>query len=511
MIGLTEILIILLSLVAIGAYCLKRHYEYFKDKGLPYVPPVWILGNLYRMFLLMEAPDTTLTVLYNELKQHRFGGIFQFWRPYYYICDPGLIEKVLVKDFSHFEDHGFSVDLETNPLDENLFNLTGNKWRALRNKLSPTFTSGKLKWMFPQIEKCAENMAAYLKNKLSEEDLEIRDLSSRYGLDVIATCAFGLESDSVNEPDNEFRKLTNRFVRPPFWRILVMFLRFGLPDLFKALKMKLVEPHIEKFFFELTRDSLEQRAKSNFKRNDFIQLLLELKQKGSVSVDIKDKDEVEEYNVQEKIEFTDSLLTSQVFIFFMAGFEASASLMSYALYYMSKDSEFQTKLREELLAAEKRHGGFCYDSVKESSLLDNAVSEVLRMQSPGIMTFRQCTKPYNLDNKILLNKGDNLMIPTISIHYDPEYYPEPEKFKPERFDGGKPPLGIYMPFGEGPRVCIARRFAILQIKVGIAMMIRRFEILHSKKNQEPFVRKLGSMSMEPIGGIWVKLREIKQQ
>lgn len=123
------------------------------------------------------------------------------------IRDLDLIKKITVKDFEYFTDHMNFISPEVDPLfGNNLFALKGQKWRDMRSTLSPAFTSSKMKGMFVLMSECAKDLTDILYEKYEGkmQEMEIKDLFTRYTNDVIATTAFGIKCDSVREPENAF-------------------------------------------------------------------------------------------------------------------------------------------------------------------------------------------------------------------------------------------------------------------------------------------------------------------
>ncbi|UYV83456.1 Cyp6a9 [Cordylochernes scorpioides] len=92
---------------------------------------------------------------------------------------------------------------------------------------------------------------------------------------------------------------------------------------------------------------------------------------------------------------------------------------------------------------------------------------------------REASEDFQLGNTgIVVKKGMEVQIPLMGMHYDPEFYPEPYKFKPERFLPENKDSIIpftYMPFGLGPRNCIAQRFAQMEVKVALVQLLQRFQ------------------------------------
>lgn len=107
--------------------------------------------------------------MYNQVRYHfrnytkeKYIGMFQFGTPTVMLLEPQIIKQFLIKDFQHFTDRGFTYDDSKEPLTANLVNLEGTKWRILRQKLTPAFTSGKIKNMMNLLHECSEQLLVYL-------------------------------------------------------------------------------------------------------------------------------------------------------------------------------------------------------------------------------------------------------------------------------------------------------------------------------------------------------------
>lgn len=129
-----------------------------------------------------------------------------------------------------------------------------------------------------------------------------------------------------------------------------------------------------------------------------------------------------------------------------------------------------------------------------------------------MLTDRVCTKPYklNVDGRSYeFNVGDMVTIPILGIHRDPKYYPDPEKFDPERFSEENRhkinPL-TYMPFGVGRRACIASRFALMESKAMLYSLLSAFTFEVSEKTQIPLQLQKGKFSVRAEKGFWVHMK-----
>ena len=172
-------------------------------------------------------------------------------------------------------------------------------------------------------------------------------------------------------------------------------------------------------------------------------------------------------------------IIAQSILFFVAGFETTATTLTNALYELAMNPQIQQELHDDLkskLDDLEKNSLEYYDAVNNSSPLLNAfIKETLRKYPPVPRLTRLCgVDNYNLGGMIL-KKGQGIDIPVFPVHYNPEYYPEPEKFDPSRFlDIDNAKKLPYLSFGDGPRNCIGMRFAYVEIKLCLANVIRDF-------------------------------------
>lgn len=112
----------------------------------------------------------------------------------------------------------------------------------------------------------------------------------------------------------------------------------------------------------------------------------------------------------------------------------------------------------------------------------------------------------------VIEKGTIVVIPSYAIQHDPEYYPDPEKFDPERFasdEARNRDIMTWLPFGEGPRNCIGSRFGMMQSRIGLATLLNNFEFSLSSKTMEPLKFIPKSFVLSPEGGIYLKLKSLE--
>lgn len=168
---LVEVFPILTVIVGLLAYkyC-TYHYKHWKTLGVPHTKPLPLLGHFADPILRRHSSTTTIDTLYRHFKDHRYFGIYQLRHPLLILRDPELVHTVLTKDFGSFHDRLMDrKSFEHDQLFNNLVNLKGDKWKAVRAKLSPTFTVAKLKAMFNDLQVCTGQLVDKLSQLTSED------------------------------------------------------------------------------------------------------------------------------------------------------------------------------------------------------------------------------------------------------------------------------------------------------------------------------------------------------
>ncbi|XP_050741160.1 cytochrome P450 6A1 isoform X2 [Drosophila biarmipes] len=357
--------VVLTSLLSFVLGYLRYKYSYWELRGVPQLKTPFLFGH----FLQLQSVHLSelLQETYDAFKgTAKLAGIYVYLRPMAVVLDLDLVKSVLIKDFGQFVDRrSFHGDVLT----ANLFNLQGEEWRALRTKLSPTFTSGKMKYTFGTVTTVAQQLGETFEELVGAQEtiLELHDLMARYTTDVIGRCAFGTECNSLRDPQAEFRavgrrlfKNSNKSIR---WRVFKMTYLSSLAQL--GLPVRIFHPQITDFFVRIVGETVELREREQIRRNDFMDLLLDLKKQENGKG------------------LTVEQLAAQVFVFFVAGFETSSSNLSYALFELAKNQAVQEQLRQEIGEVLARHGELTYEAMLEMPYLDQTITVYKPYRNPA--------------------------------------------------------------------------------------------------------------------------------
>ncbi|KYN37284.1 Cytochrome P450 6A1, partial [Trachymyrmex septentrionalis] len=497
-----EILCGITAVVLAIYYFLTSTFDFWKSRGVSGPRPIPGMGNFKDVLFNKKFTGDYVKEIYDTYKNEPLIGIFMTKTPILIVKDLDLIKNILIKDFSDFADRGYPDLKKVEPLSQHLFALEPKRWRPLRMRLSPVFTSGKLKEMFSLISECADHLILYMEKIASKnEPVECRELMAKYMTDVIGTCAFGIEMNALSNENSEFRKMGRKIFNPTWTNVLRLRLKQFCPQLYEMLGYILSETEITKFFTRVIVETMNYREMNNVTRHDFIDILLELKKHPN--------------KLGDDFDVTDNLLAAQAFVFFIAGFETSSSTISNALYELALNEKIQSNLRKEINEIYAKHGeDLTYDNVKKMDYLDKVFKETLRKYPPVTFLMRQSMSSYTFDGtKVSIPKNQKVWIPIYAIQRDSDIYPKPDVFDPERFCDdavqSRHPM-TYLPFGDGPRNCIGARFGVYQTKIGLIKALRNYKFETCEKTPIPYVNNPKTALLSPKDGLHLKIIKINR-
>lgn len=340
----------LLALLLIVYLFIHRKQQYWQRLGLPFVEPQFLYGNSKGIDKDFPAVLFFRDIYLKYKSKGPIFGCYVYTEPQAIITDLDLIKTIMVKEFNTFPSRGSYHNEKDDPVSANLANVDKEKWRNLRNKLTPTFTSGKIKLMFPIIVDVSDKLI----DKIEEEtegtgQLEIKDILSRFTTDVIGEAAFGIECNSLNNPQTEFYKYGLR----AFGKInhLKRLLTSKYPDLARKLHITSSDKEVADFYRNIVEQTIKYREENKIERNDFMNLLMNTR------------------NTPDPLSFNE--IWAQSVVFFLAGYETSSTALTYILYELSQYPDIQQKARESAIQVLKKHNmEFSYEAINEMQYIE---------------------------------------------------------------------------------------------------------------------------------------------
>ncbi|GLH12228.1 Cytochrome P450 9e2 [Gryllus bimaculatus] len=447
---ITDVCIFAVTVATCAYVYLWIQLKTFSRRGVVALPAYPVVGSLGPVIFRKISFSEQVGNLYKLLKGHRFGGLFEFLKPVLMLRDPDLIKLITVKDFDHFVDRH-------KPITEECDDMFGKSVFGLEAK------TGKMLVV------------------------EMKDLWGRYANDVIATAGFGVQVDSLRDPDNEM--------------------------LANLLHVPLMPFKVKAFVRDLVEQAITMREREDVARPDVIHLLMRRRASDASagarpppppSYDRKPREEAPGLNNED--------IAAQVMVFFLAGFETTSTLLSFMSNRLAVLPGIQERLRREVDETLQRHGGrVTYEAVQEMKYLDMVISETLRMYPPVEVLDRKCVRRYVIpasatDPEVVLEPGDAVWVPIYGLHHDPAHWPDPDAFDPERFsDENKANITpfTFLPFGSGPRNCIGLRFAIMEVKVAVMYLLAHFELRVVERTPIDLHLSTNTFNITVDGGFWL--------
>ncbi|XP_071875899.1 cytochrome P450 6k1-like [Bombus fervidus] len=498
--------ILILSSLMVAAYLfVTRKFNYWSKRGVKELPPTPFVGNFMDCLLSRTSASEFVRDLYEHGKDLPYLGFYIFDKPYLLIRDPELVRHVLVKDFEYFADRNASADEKNDRLGyANVFMMKNPGWKSLKAHFSPIFTSFKLKRMFELMLVIADDLQRYLDSMHLEGEgkvMEFKEIFANFATDMIGSTAFGLKVGSLQNPKAPFREYGRKIFHSNLHRNMEFLIIFFFPGLVKYLKPKFFGKKATNFLRSVFWDVIEKRVKSGEKRNDVIDVLIEMRE------EYKNDESLKHYK------FDGDDLVSQAAVFFIGGFETSSITMSFTLHELAMNQDIQKTLRAEIHdALAKTDGKITYDMIMTLPYLDMVISETLRKYPPLAFLDRVALADYKVPNSdLVLEKGTPIFISIMASHHDPRHFPNPEKYDPLRFTEeakSSRPNYVYFPFGEGPHTCIGMRLGLMQSKLGVVQVLKDHEVSPCEKTKTPVVLDPRGITTIALGGLYLNIRKI---
>jgi len=490
-------------------YCTKQ-FDEFKKRGVPFAKPSFPFGSSNAKEALMGKVsffkiDSLLAE--HEFKDEKVFGYFVMGQPTLVINDEELAKKILIKDFEHFTDlrpFGYDADTRESRIVKNMLtNLKGDKWKKVRSMMTPVFASGRLKLMAPHIIKCAEQFEAYMAQFVEKgEEIEARNLASLFTIDSMASSGYGIEINSFKDPENTFRKMSLRLVGASGYGSSMDMARaifiMTAPGLAKLLGVPMFPTKPCRFLTGIIEKTYRHRMESGERRNDIIDVIVEEMKANDKSGDLKEEEK-------------EILLMSQALILFFAGFDSLSFGLASIIHNLVIFQEVQNNLLAEIDNVLEENGGVVsYEALQDMTYLERVIQESGRFNNVFTSHERVCTKDYLIpDTNITIPRGRIVKVFFHSLENDDKNFKSPATFDPDNFSPeNEPNKFAYMTFGQGPRACPAKRYAIMAQKIFLVHMLRNHRAMPSPKSN------MGKVELDPNdgmfaikGGVWFKIEK----
>ena len=332
----------------------------------------------------------------------------------------------------------------------------------MRKVLTPTFTSGKLKGMLSPILSITDNVINHLK-KQSGQEVNLKPIIRGFTVDSICRVAFGLQTQTYLGLDQDLMKsaesTTTAFTTytwtSAFWYNVMGHFPFlaAFTGFFDGESVKLRT---------MTNDIMRERDLKNVQVGDFV-------------------DRLREFKKSIKPPITEGMIDAQGMIFILGGFETTSTTIGSLMYYLATHPDVQGRVLEEISDL----ADIDEDNIKDLHFMEACIQETLRLSPVIGETFRVCTNDCIIKG-IQFQKGVKISMPIYPSHINPEFFENPQSFRPDRFLKDKENLIIpytWRPFGSGSRMCLGQRLALMEMKIFMAKFLQTFQLVPTARTK----------------------------
>ncbi|XP_062121582.1 probable cytochrome P450 28a5 [Drosophila sulfurigaster albostrigata] len=500
-------LTLVLVLVGVVYVFMTWNFGYWQKRNVPGPKPKIFTGNYPNMYTMKKHVIYDIDKIYRDYKQQYDAvGVYGARSPQLMVISPELARRVFVSDFKSFHDNELSLMINEKTdfiFANNPFSLVGEEWKSRRADVTPGLTPGRIKTVYPVTNEVCSKMSNWLEKQIQAsppEGINAKDLCLRFTTEMVTDCVLGLKAESFTDnPTPIMGHIKDLFTQP--WTFLLYFVLIStFPALRALIKLRFIPLATEKFFVSLMQGAIDARraqlsAGKQFERVDFLDYILQLAEKRNLDT---------------------RRLTAHTMTFLLDGFETTAGVLSHLLMLLGRNQQAQQRLRDEIKAHLNTQGVVEFDKLNELPFLDACVQESIRLFPPAFMSNKLCTETIELPNKngdnFTVEPGTTVIVPHYCFMVDEEHFPNPQEFQPDRFmqpDAAKMyrERGVFMGFGDGPRVCIGMRFALAQIKAATVELLTKFDVHVNPKTRKDNSFEPTSLITTLEGGIWLDFKQ----
>ncbi|KAJ8686996.1 hypothetical protein QAD02_022790 [Eretmocerus hayati] len=467
-----------------------------------------LIGNL----LHLNVPEGKVYKLVGRIADE-FYPIFRFWFPSFpmvFIRHPNDMSEILSSKVNI--NKGSAYDNMRHCGNDGLIFSGGEKWYHRRKLLNPAFSPNMLKVSSAIVSEHAEKLTQYLESQGDESVQELMPLFLRLTLDIICETGMGINLDECSIPGAEEQReaidfaldvTAYRTLRPYVTDFMMKFLPMGRKQSrllkegrkFRNEVIDIRRKHYQQNGYEGLKKSIENddvgfySGRQGRKGLSVIDILLSAERDGLI--DSKGVDE-------------------EVETFIAAGSGTTALTMIYLLLQLSENQEAQTLARAEANEILAQCGGkLTVSDVKKMDYIDRCIKESMRILPTVPKLNRVLNKEAKLSGYVVPPKSEVVML-IHETHRDPNYWPDPQKFDPDRFlpenTKNRHPYA-YVPFSTGPRQCIAYKYALITVKILLSRILNKFKLEPVQRVADVDFRI--TLDLRPTKPVYVKFIRVK--
>jgi cytochrome P450 len=433
-------------------------------------PPRGPVQNMLSQLQLLLDPFGTV-----QRRFERFGNVYrvlQGKQVFYVAREADLAREVLVSNVSAFDKRHSAFRRLSQLLGDALLTSDGERWRRQRRMVQPAFARSRL---IEYSAVMADEAARLLERLPRTTPFDISREMNALTLRIVTRTLFGQELEEHGETGRAMGDLNRWFAVPPLFLRLTPGAQARLDRAMVTLDAKITQ---------IIAAKREQLVREPERCRDLLSVLLAARDEDGAPL-------------------TERELRDQLLTLYLAGHETTSQALTFTFYLLSQHPHAQETLRAELeRELQGRTPG--YADLERLPYTEQVVKEALRLYPPAAVIPRHVATDTTL-GPYAVARGNEVVLWTYLIHRDPRYYPEPERFLPERFSPeleASRPKGSYLPFGAGQRACVGQAFAMIEAQLIVATLAAKLRFEYAGRGP---VRVRAGVTISPRGGMPMRL------
>ncbi|MFU1477450.1 cytochrome P450 [Roseovarius sp. C7] len=397
------------------------------------------------------------------------------------VMDPGAIRRILLEDLDNYPKSLVTKNLLRPAVGDSLFIAEGAHWRWQRRAAAPAFSHRNVLNLAPVMSGAASRSAERVASA-GGQAIDMAEDMVRTTFGVISDVTFSggdsFDADGVHRAIDDYISAAGK---------ISLFDILGFPDWVPRPARVAAGPGMRQMKALADRAVNERRARGPDGTPDLLDLLLS-------------GEDPETKRKMNTAELRDNLLT-----FIVAGHETTALTLAWSLYLCAFDQEVQDRARAEAQSVLAPSEAATGEDVARLPLIRQIADEALRLYPPAGMISRTALKHDRLCDRDI-RPGDTVIIPIYALHRNELLWSAPDAFRPDRFADRKAvDRYAYLPFGDGPRICIGSSFALQEAVIILATLLARFRF-RPVEGRDP--KPVMILTLRPEGGVWLRAEEV---
>jgi cytochrome P450 len=439
-----------------------------------------------RLARIIKGRHSSLDVLFEKSYSMKMGEFSGLRRRFYFLAQPETVNRVLSSDNDLYPKSDLMGTVLHQILGNGIFVSNGEVWKRQRRMMDPAFEFARISEVFPLMMQAAEAMKERLDAVADGREVAIDFEMTHVTADIIFRTIFSepIPAEDAGQIFNAFNHYQELAYIHGVWNMA------GLPQALSIPRLRAIRHarNIRGPLARMVRRRFEMLEKDPEKvPQDILSSLIAARDANGKG-------------------FSEKELVDQIAVMFLAGHETSASALSWALYLIAQDKSVQDRMHAETRLAFLTDGNFRPAQFKHLKLTRDVFRETLRLYPPVSFVPRDITVPETIRHK-KLKKGSALFISLWLLHRHRDIWNNPDTFDPDRFsreDEKEAIRAAYMPFSQGPRVCLGASFALQEAAIILSVIAHNYEVTPVEGHVPKPVARL---TLRSENGIRLRLRK----